>query len=95
MSTITRGELHKEMGDQITITCNSCATVNRKYINRISADVDNRIILAGISAGIIISALSVFHFSFIATLLLCIPIIVCIIEMSKSHAFKSYRIRRS
>ncbi len=90
-----RGDLQREMGDNVTITCNSCATVNRKHINRISAEVDNRVIIASIFAGIIISGLAIFYLGLIASLLLSIPIIVWRIEMNNAHDFNSYRIRSS
>ncbi len=91
----TRGDLQKEKGDHTIITCNSCATVNKTHINRISAEVDNRIIIASVFAGIIISALSILYLGLIASLLLSIPIIVWRIEMNHAHTFNSYRIRRT
>jgi len=93
-SATTRAELQMEHGDEISITCDNCAKYNKKHLNRISAEVSNRIILLSIVVGLVATVVLFYFFGLIASIVLSIPIIVWQYEMKKAAEFNSYRIKR-
>ena len=89
----TRGELEMERGREITITCDYCAILNKKHINRITAEVDNTIIIGGVILSIILTVGLLMFFGWISLFALVLPITIRRWEMNKAHTFNSYRVR--
>ena len=64
----SRADLQMKFGDEMKVNCNSCGKFEKRHINRISAVVDNRQVVGGFVAGLIIVLLSgVYLFSSLNT----------------------------
>ena len=91
----TRPELQMKVGgDEVKVNCDYCGKLDKKHINRITAVADNRILLVGLVAGIILSLVLAYFFGLIAAVILSIPIIVWKYENENAHKFNSYAIKR-
>ncbi|MGW9684674.1 hypothetical protein [Flagellimonas sp. 2504JD1-5] len=80
--------------DEIHVNCNTCGKMDSKHINRITAVVDNRVMLAGIITGIIATIVLWNYFGAIAVFTFCIPIIFWRYESKKAHRFNTYALKR-
>ncbi|MET1258459.1 hypothetical protein ABV409_03915 [Flagellimonas sp. DF-77] len=80
--------------DEVRVNCDHCGKMDKKHINRITAVADNRILLAGFIGGVLISAIMVFIFGWLAAAILSIPIFVWRYENDSAHKFNSFTIKR-
>lgn len=91
----TRAELQMELrSDEVHVNCQNCGKRDKKHLNRITAVVDNRIVLLGISVGII-STIVLWNFlGAIAVFTFTIPILFWRYESEQAHKFNSFLIKR-
>lgn len=91
----TRPDLQMKMAnDEVRVNCDHCGKMDKKHINRITAVVDNRIMLAGIGVGVLSTIVLWNFFGAIATVTFCIPIFFWKYYSEKAHRFNSYALKR-
>ncbi len=52
----TRAQLQMKYGDTVQVNCQNCGKIEKKHLNKISAIVDNRLVVAGFILGLLIVA---------------------------------------
>lgn len=90
----TRPDLQMEKGSEFIVNCQNCGKKEKKHVNDIKADVNNKIIVIGVIVGVIISTVLFFYFGLIGALGFTIPLIFWQQQMAAKKAFNSYMIRR-
>ncbi len=84
----------KTGNDEVHVNCDYCGKLDKKHINRITAVVDNRIMLVGVGVGVISTIVLWNFFGAIATITFCVPIIFWRYDGEKAHRFNSYALKR-
>jgi len=88
----TRPELAQEKGESIKINCDDCGKNFNSHPNDIRAKTNNKFLFITVSLTLLISAVLILFFGFIATLIMSIPLIFVSQQNKNVHAFNSYRI---
>ncbi|EAR02709.1 hypothetical protein [Maribacter sp. HTCC2170] len=92
----TRAELQMKLrGDEVHVNCQNCGKMDKKHLNRITAIVDNRIVLLGVGLGIISTIVLWSFLGAIAVFTFSIPIMFWRHDSEKAHKFNSYIIKRN
>ncbi|WP_425077850.1 hypothetical protein [Psychroserpens sp. S379A] len=93
-SAPTRPELQMEKGEEFQVNCQNCGKIEKKHINDIKAEPNNKIILVGIGIGVLVTIILWNYFGAIGTVSVAIPILLWQQQMSATKTFNSYMIRR-
>lgn len=92
----TRPDLQLKMGgNEVKVNCDNCGKFDKKHINRVTAVVDNKIIVLGIIASVVCTIALWNFLGAIAAFTFSIPILFWRHESEKAHEFNSYSIRRN
>lgn len=90
----TRPDLQMEKGDEFSVNCQNCGNLEKKHVNDIKAEPDNKILLIGVGIGIVTTIGLWTYFGLIGTVSLIIPALFWQQQKSAAKGFNSYLIRR-
>lgn len=90
----TRADLQMKMGNEVKVNCSDCGKQDKKHLNRITAVVDNRILIGGVILGIISTILLWSILGAIATATFTLPVLFWKSEQGKTRTFNRYTIKR-
>ncbi len=62
----SRAHLQMKFGDEVKVNCNNCGKFEKKHINRISAVIDQRLVIGGFIAGLAFGVIFCIYIFFIA-----------------------------
>ena len=63
----SRADLQRKFGDEVQVNCNNCGKLEKKHLNRISAQVDNRLVVMGFVLGLLLVMFLIFFTQSAAT----------------------------
>lgn len=88
-----RFELQKEVGDEINIRCTKCGTVNKKHINRLTAEPNRLYVIIGLVIAAILTIL-LWDLGFVSSLTLTIPIYLFFDAQKRASDYNKIMISR-
>ena len=86
-----RYELQLELGDEINNRCNFCGTIEKRHINRLSADLDYSVFFISLIVSILLTTLF-WNVGFVAIFTLMLPIWAYFKALKKANLFNKTRI---
>lgn len=92
-SANNRFELQQELGDEINNRCKHCGVIEKKHINRLTADPNYIIFYISIFASAILTVLF-WNAGFIAKVTLVVPIFLYFDALKKASSFNKTMIKR-
>ncbi|MEH6537395.1 MAG: hypothetical protein V7719_13435 [Psychroserpens sp.] len=90
----TRPDLQMEKGDEFVLNCKNCGKTEKKHINDVKAEIDNRLLIASLALGVIATVVLWIYFGAIGTASAIIPLLIWQQQMSSVKTFNSYMIKR-
>lgn len=93
-TAINRYQLQMELGDEINKNCKHCGTIEKRHINRLSADPDYMIFFISLFIAIILTVL-LWNIGFIAMVTLMLPFWAYFNALKRANLFNKTRIRKN
>jgi len=90
----TRPELQMKKGDEFIFNCINCGKTEKKHINDVKAEIDNRLLIGGTIVGIIATIILWIYFGAIGTVSIGIPLLIWQLQMSSVKTFNAFMIKR-
>ncbi|WP_025743449.1 hypothetical protein [Aquimarina pacifica] len=90
----TRHDLQMEKGREFKVNCLSCGSIEKKHVNDVKAEVNNKIIYFGIGLGVVATITLLYFYGAIGTLSGLIPILFWRQQMSSIKSFNSFMVKR-
>ena len=90
----TRPELQMEKGDDFVLNCKNCGKTEKKHINDVKAEIDNRLLIGGTIVGIIATIILWIYFGAIGTVSIGIPLLIWQLQMGSVKTFNAFMIKR-
>lgn len=88
-----RFDLQKELGDEVNVRCKNCGTINKKHINRLTADPNYTLTIIALVGSVFITILF-WNMGFIAKISFALPIWIYFDALKKASLFNKTMISR-
>jgi len=95
IKAVDRFEFQKKIGaDELNPRCKHCGTIEKRHINRFTAEPSESLVYLAIGLTMILTVV-VFFMGFIATLALSIPIAIYYAAQRNASLFNKTKVRRN